>query len=343
MHNKKTSIFPLLKASTASLLIVLAIVLFSASIFAQDMDKMKKDKMGGMKMDKAQMMKMMKMLKDMAPAKGYIKAHETVEEPLELLGGPISVSIEQSGGKVYVGLPDKRKLDPRVFGNPKMPMKFAGTPGITGVPLMARDVENGKYTEMNMLSPFGDKHMTMMNGNLKINAMDVTATDGAKTKDMVKMDATWQDKDGNTYEVKCCEMLAAHGMEFPTFGGVVTNHILHGFTGIGTPLMPSEFTYFAFWGMGAVLKNGKVLDKPRMIHGMLTEYVRKEGYKLAFDDEITPTAQQFHLMVAPFKPVMAEDTFAKSPVKTGLKLPNGMELPFWHVMFESLKVNSERK
>ena len=330
---KKTNIFRRMQVITASAII--AVLMLSVNLSAQDNKEMK--------MSNDQMMMMMKKLKDMAPAKGYIKAHQDVEEPLELLGGPISIKISQGGGKVYVALPDKRKLDPQVFGTPEMPMKFAGTPGITGVPLMARDKEGDRYTEMNMLSPFGDKHITMMNGNLEIDALDITATDGAMTKDKVKMTASWEDKDGNKYEVKCCEMLAAHGMEFPTFGGVVTNHILHGFTGIGTPLMPSEFTYFAFWGMGAVLKNGEVLQKPRLVHGMLTEYVRKEGYKLAFDDEVTPTAQQFHLMVAPFKPVMDQGTFDKSPVKTGFTLPNGMELPFWHVMFESLKINSERK
>ncbi|MCZ6757590.1 MAG: hypothetical protein O7C39_04835 [Bacteroidetes bacterium] len=41
-------------------------------------------------------------------------------------------------------------------------------------------------------------------------------------------------------------MLAAHGMEFPTFGGAVNNHILHGFTRIGTAHMPNEYTYFTF-------------------------------------------------------------------------------------------------
>ncbi len=319
-----------------SVMLILIFLLFASSVnlFAQN-DKMM--------MNKEKMMMMMKKLKDMAPAKGYIKAHKDVQEPLELLGGPIRININQDGGKVYVALPDKRRLDPQVFGTPEMPMKFAGTPGITGVPLMARDVENDKYTVMNMPTPFGDKHITMDNGSLEIEAFDITATDGAMTKDKVKLIASWEDKDGNKYEVRCCEMLAAHGMEFPTFGGVVTNHILHGFTGIGTPLMPSEFTYFAFWGMGAVLKNGEILDKPRLVHGMLTEYVRTEGYKLAFDDEVTPTAQQFHLMVAPFKPVMDQDTFEKAPVKTGFKLPNGMELPFWHVMFESLKIDSERE
>jgi len=294
------------------------------------------------KMSKEQM-QMMSKLQKMAPAHGYLNAHKNIDKPSGLLGGPIKINIAQNSGGVFVSLPDKRKLDPNVFGNPKMPRAVAGTPGINGLPPMARGVENGAYTTMKMPSPFGDKYVVMADGKLHLEAVDATATDAAKTDDTVKMMASWKDKAGNTYEVRCCKMMAAHGMEFPTFGGVVTNHILHGFTRIGTALMPSEFAYFAFWGMGQVMKNGEVLDKPRLIHGMLTEYVRKEGYALAFDDEVTPTRQQFHLMVAPFMPVMAEDKFAPKPVKTGFNLPNGMELPFWHVMFESLEINGERK
>ncbi len=234
-HQNRGKEFLLARKFIMTVLLLFAVLVSSANLIAQEMDK-------DMKMDKGQMMKMMKMLKDMAPAKGYINAHKDVQKPLGLLGGSITVNIEQDGGGVFVALPDKRRLDPRVFGTPKMPMKFAGTPGITGVPLMARDVEGDMYTVMNVMTPFGDKKMVMMNGNLQIDALDATATDAAMTKDKVKMVASWEDKDGNKYEVRCCEMLAAHGMEFPTFGGVVTNHILHGFTGIGTPLMPSEFT-----------------------------------------------------------------------------------------------------
>jgi hypothetical protein len=29
-------------------------------------------------------------------------------------------------------------------------------------------------------------------------------------------------------------------------------------------------------------------------------------------------------------------------VSTGFELPNGMELPFWHVMFENLNIDSQR-
>jgi len=48
-------------------------------------------------------------------------------------------------------------------------------------------------------------------------------------------------------------------------------------------------------------------------------------------------------MVAPFKPDMENMTYTKSPVKTGFKLPNGMMLPFWHVMFENLEINASRQ
>lgn len=286
--------------------------------------------------------KMIKKMKSLAPAKGYVKAHKNLESPHDLLGGPVNINIEQNNGGVFVGLPDKRDLDTYVFGLPKLPRAYGGTPGINGLPPKLRAKKGGKYTKMKKKSPFGDKHIVLPNGNLTIKATDKTATDAAKTEDEVKFEASWEDKEGNTYTVRCCKMMAKHGMEYPTFGGVVTNHILHGFTRIGTALMPSEFTYFAFWGMGAVLKNGDVQEKPRLIHGMLTEYVRKDDYKLAKDEEITPGQRHFHLMVPPMMPVKEKMTFTHKDVPTGFELKNGMELPFWHVMFENLDINASR-
>ena len=281
-------------------------------------------------------------LQAMVPYDGYLEAHKGEQSPLGLLGGPIQARVTQSGGGVFVALPDKRELDPAVFGTPEMPRAFAGTPGITGVPPMARGVKDGAYTRMKTPSPFGDQYAVMRGGELELEAVDATATDAAVTKDQVRLMARWQDNQGNTYSVRCCAKLATHGLEFPTFGGVMTNHILHGSSRIGTPLMPTEYTYLAFWGMGEVRKNGEVTDKPRLIHGMLTEYVRTEGYELGFDKDVTPTKRHFHLMVAPMKPVMGEGRFQHSAVKTGFTLPNGKELPFWHVMFGSLNIQAER-
>ncbi|RME60433.1 MAG: hypothetical protein D6780_03365 [Candidatus Dadabacteria bacterium] len=297
----------------------------------------------GMGHHSPEMQKKIMMLQKMAPYRGYLAAHKGVRRPQSLLGGAVKVSIKQDKGGVFVALPDNRRLDEDVVGTPQMPRAFGGTPGIDGVPPMVRGVANGHYTKVMKKTPFGDKFIVMRNGKLHIEAVDRTATDAAVSGDSVRFRASWQDKAGNTYEVRCCKMLAVHGAEFPTFGGVVTNHILHGSSRIGTALMPTEFTYFAFWGMGSVLKNGKVMAQPRLIHGMLTEYVRKAGYKLAFDREVTPTKLHFHLMVPPMMPNMKQGGFKHLPVKTGFKLPNGMELPFWHVMFENLEVRSTRE
>jgi hypothetical protein len=40
----------------------------------------------------------------------------------------------------------------------------------------------------------------MSKGRLDISAKDITATDGATSEDEVEMEASWEDKDGNTYE-----------------------------------------------------------------------------------------------------------------------------------------------
>ncbi len=293
-------------------------------------------------MKQKMMAKMTREMQAQDPWKGYLAAHRGETKPLGLLGGPVRVSIRQEGGGVFVALPDYRRLDPDVFGTPKLPRAYGGTPGISGVPPMARAEDDGHYTKLKMLSPFGDKYTVMADGRLKLSALDATATDAARTRDWTHMTASWKDKAGNVYEVKCCRMMAAHGLEFPTFGGVATNLILHGSSRIGTPLMPTEYTYFAFWGVGSVMKNGEVVDPHRLIHGMLTEYVRTTGYRLGFDKDITPTRLQFHLMVAPFKPDMKTGHFDPAPVKTGFRLPNGMPLPFWHVMFENLKIEARR-
>lgn len=278
----------------------------------------------------------------MAPYRGYLEAHAGVEDPPELLGGPVEVSVSQTSGGVHVALPAHRELDPNVFGTVELPRAFGGTPGVNGLPPGARNRSGDRWTTSKPMTPFGDETVVMRNGRLEIRATDVTATDAARTEDRVKFRASWEDGEGNTYAVECCRKLAAHGVEYPTFGGVMTNHVLHGSSRIGTALMPTEYTYFAFWGMGRVLKNGEELQAPRLVHGMLTEYVRGEGYGLVDDAGVTPTRRHFHLMVPPAMPDPEQGRFEQSPVETGFTLPNGKPLPFWHVMFGNLDVEGSR-
>lgn len=295
-------------------------------------------------MDRPKKRRMVTKMQKKTAADGYLKAHRDQKNPRELLGGPIEVTIKQESGGVKVALPSKRRLDPNVFGTPNNPRQYDGTPAMTGVPMAMRGAQQGQYTEFQQRSPFGNKSTTMGKGKLEVTAVDKTATDTASgtSGDKVEFSASWQDGEENTYSVKCCETLATAGLEYPTFGGVVSNHLMHGWTGIGTPLMPTTFSYVAFWGMGQVMKNGEVVDDERLVHGMLTEYVRKENYELAFDHEITPSRVHFHLMVAPFAADKKSDKYKKSPVATGFEMENGEELPFWHVMFNNLDINASR-
>lgn len=283
-------------------------------------------------MSDAQMKQKVAMLKKANPTKGYLAAHD-VPAPMNLLGGPLRVHLSQYGSDVLVALPANRQLDEDVFGTPSMPRATGGTPIMEGVPPMLRGTQNGQYTQLQQKTPFGDKTTRLHNARLTLSGFDATATDAATTRDNVKMTASWKDEAGNVYMVKCSQV-APHGDDHPVFGGVVTNHLMHGFTHIGTPLMPTEFAYFAFWGKGNVYKNGQLLDSGRMIHCMLTEDVRLPNDHLAFDSQVNPNKMIFHVIVPP----MSKN--GPSPVKTGFMLPNGQPLPFWHVMFTQVQMRS---
>lgn len=69
---------------------------------------------------------------------------------------------------------------------------------------------------------------------------------------------------------------------------------------------------------------------------MLTELVRTGGYKLATDSQVNPSQVMFHLIIPPMK------NGQKYPVKTGFTMANGKPLPFWHVIFQQLKIQAER-
>lgn len=276
-----------------------------------------------------------------SPAQGWLKSHRDLEQPYEPLGGPLRIRIRQQNGGVHAALPDARRLDQTIFGTPEMPKAFEGTPLITGVPLRMRETSNDRYTQIAQASPFGSKTTLLQRGRFTLEAVDATATDAAASNDSVQFDAAWEDGQGNSYSVQCSRVIPA-GIEYPFFGGVVTNHILNGFSRIGTPLMPSGYAFAAFWGTGRVSKNGQITDEPILVHGMLTEMVRLEDYSLAFDDQIIPSQRLFHLIVPPFMPSEDNSRFVERPVKTGYTMENGEELPFWHVMFSNIEVRSDR-
>jgi len=249
-------------------------------------------------------------------------------------GGSVEVSIK-GGGDVRWILPGKRKLDPNLFGTPAAPLGFE--PDV-GVPISKREknTDGSAWTTTAMPTPFSDKYK-MIRGEFKLKVKDKSIYDSPLSKDKVKLVAIFKSPDGaNNYKLTVDRVIPV-GRQHPFMGGVGTNFVQHGTTGIGTKLMPTAFTYVAFWGVGRLQVNGVEVANNRVVHMMTTCAVRDADYKLVFDNNVDCSKLQTHLLlpnvaVTPNGPV-------SSPVPTGFILPNGVEQPFMHIMFGDNKVS----
>ena len=253
-------------------------------------------------------------------------------EPGTLVGGPRTVSV--SGTTALWVLPGPRRLDPNVFGTPQQPLGVE--PGV-GVPLENRltNEDGTAWTTTKNPTPFGDK-ATGVTGDFSLTAVDATTVDGDTTDDQVNFTANFTGPDGKEYTIRVDKVLN-RGPFHNFLGGVGTNFVHHGRTGIGFKLMPQVFAYVAFWGVAELSIDGQVVANNRFIHAMLTDNVREEGYRLAFDDGVDPTRTQFHIFLPPLE--VTPQGPQPSPVPTGFILPNGNEQPFLHINFEGITMS----
>lgn len=245
----------------------------------------------------------------------YTMAHAQVASPPDLLGGPLRVSIEKTNTSTRFTLPGPRLLDPSVFGTVSHPVGFDPAPfPLMGVPIKLRKTLNGHYSIVDHATPFSD-WMEVGVGSFKLEVVDATAIDGARTKDTINFEAEFQSPDGKfKYRVAVKKPLP-HGFGFPTFGGVATNHLVHGETGIGTRLMPTEVCYVCFWGVGQIYRDGKLINDNHLVHVMITEFVRDENQRLVFDGGVDPQGMTMHLMVPPYE--VTPQGPKQSPVRSG--------------------------
>ncbi len=251
-------------------------------------------------------------------------------------GGSVEVHIKsKEGGDVRWILPGLRKLDPAVFGTPAAPLGFE--PDV-GLPIMARkkSADGSAWTTTKMPTPFSDNYK-MINGKFKLKVEDNSVYDSPLSKDKVKYVARFTSPGGANHYKLTVDKVIPVGRQHPFMGGVGTNFVQHGMSGIGTKLMPTAFTYVAFWGVGRLEVNGVEVANNRVVHMMTTCAVRDKDYKLVFDEGVDCSKLHTHLMlpniaVTPNGPVM-------SPVPTNFFLPTGMEQPFMHIMFADNRVS----
>ena len=248
----------------------------------------------------------------------YTMHHARMPSPPERVGGVVTITATQEEGSTRWTLPGPRDLDPAVFGSPDHPLGWEQNPfPLVGIPLSMRQQKDGKYTIADHATAFGD-WMEGGRGSLRMKVTDLTAIDGMTTQDKVEFEATFQSPDkAHDYRV-VANMPLPHGKFFPTFGGVATDHLMHGATGIGSKLMPSQYVYVAFWAKGQIYVDGKLTHEDQLVHVMIGEFVRGDNAELQFDGGVGgggTGGKVLHLMVPPYR--IGAKGPEKSPIKSG--------------------------
>ena len=103
------------------------------------------------------------------------------------------------------------------------------------------------------------------------------------------------------------------GPDHPFFGGVGTDVLMHGATGIGTPLVAREFSYITAWGVGDIYVDGEMADQGRVVHVMVSERTRDEAFMAGFGVAM-PDELEIHLALPPVR--VSPDGPQPSPVPT---------------------------
>jgi hypothetical protein len=220
--------------------------------------------------------------------------------------------------------PDRRALDPALFGTPAEPLNM------DLLPLSNRETtaDGSAYTTIRNPAMFSN-NIEMTEGRFSMQVRDLTAVDSRDSRDEVTMDAEFAAPDGRMIRVVMDRVIPV-GPDHPFYGGVGTDVLMHGATGIGTPLVAQEFSYITVWGVGDIYVDGEMVDSGRVVHVMVSQRTRDEnfvsGFGVAMPDEL-----EIHLAMPPVR--VSPDGPRPSPVPTGLMLPNGGDQPFIHVNF----------
>jgi len=231
----------------------------------------------------------------------YTRAHASNPNPPDRWGGAVTITAHQQGGATQWVLPGPRELDPAVFGTPAHPVGWDQAPfPLIGIPPKLRQSANGHYTIVDHATPFSNWRAIGV-GNVEMSITDITAIDGAKTKDRVHFVAEFDSPDRRHHYKVVANKPLPHGFGYPTFGGVVTDHLMHGGTGIGTRLMPTEMIYASFWARGDVYVDGRLTNPGQIVHMMIGEGVRGKGWRLGGDKDVHGSGVVMHLMVPPYR------------------------------------------
>jgi len=241
----------------------------------------------------------------------------------EMWTGPGTMAASADGTAIWQ-FPDRRELDPALFGTPDAPINAEL------LPLENRLTNDAgtAYTTIKNPAMFSNK-IAMIEGVFDMQVRDLSAKDGPTTNDEIELVAEFATPDGRQIRIEMNSVIPK-GPAHPFFGGVGTDVLMHGASGIGTPLVAEVFSYITAWGIGDMYIDGTKVDSKRIVHIMVSERTRDDEFTVGFG-VANPDELEIHLAMPPLKGSPTGPV--SSPVPTGVMLPNGKEQPFVHVNF----------
>lgn len=211
-----------------------------------------------------------------------------------------------------------------MFGAPENPK---GTEESVGVPVDERLTNDAgsAFTRTATPTPFSDR-TTDIDGSFEYAVTDATPIDTRSSADTATAEFEFTGPSGETaYAVTLQETLPV-GPEHPIMGGTAVELVMHGVTGIGTRMQPTQLAYGTLWGRVTVERDGETLAENRLLHVMTTERVRNPSTgRLLFDADLPHEGAQTHVILPPVE--VTPDGPRSAPVPTG----NGQ--PFVHLNF----------
>lgn len=300
---------------------------------------------------------------------------------------------QAAGNSVHWILPGPRRIDPHVFGTPaagpSAPQRsddyiahkvwyfsqhrpgvagllagdgaYAALPLPVGLPEGARgtNAAGDSYTQTKIPVPFSDNTVGSAESDALDGALDLTYIDrqgfegDGDDEDAVDLDVWFTDPNGTRYGLDI-KHLERHDGAHLHGRGVMTGAYIHGITTIGTPLMPTQYAFGAFWAVGDLLVDGEVTaeaNRNRVIHLMTTQGVRTTDYSLAIDEELPlgeagnpdpyrDSNEVTHVFLPPIQ--QTADGPRRVPLQPAFTLPNGSPQPFLHFMFDENTVTVDR-
>ena len=200
-------------------------------------------------------------------------------------------------------------------------------------PIFADKARDGASASHNdpMFNLFGSQ-VAKIDGEIKVEAIDRIGEDKAierenteKAKDEANVSGWFRGQDGAKYEFKITKVQPAqpNGEERTHFGGVASNVLLFGDTGVGTPLLPKVKAGCAIWGIGRLERNGQLVSEELPMRVFVTTHMRQADTGKLTDkyDASQGNVDEISLLIAPMTPQQAMKPVPTTAPQTGENVP----------------------